>query len=404
VSAREPARVQLRVSARQPAGIAILRRRLVGKGRESHDLRTCAPPTIEKMWIDEGESSILRECDARSGRRKGRCLLCLSEMWRDGKPQDAVQVEVGLGDCREAVEPFSKVSMLAGLNEAKMPLWQSDHLITRHRAENGDARCCDGVGHEFAMPLAADAIEHDTADLHLRDHGGEAAHRSAAADCDCPETSMTSKTGRTETGGEVGGRAVRRGAASIPSNRPMTAFDHEHIGARSRLSTKRVEQRGPHGPTVEIDALSAGRGLVEGRVDIVGAGLGRLHGKPAPFQRREQAKRHRGLACAGARRGDDETAGRHPAHHSSDRCDPGRYSGGHGNEGTPLRRGWTTGTCATAAAKAAYAALLTGEFPDPVEVTLPRGGGRPAFALATTVRGEGPQPRAWSRTPATIPT
>ena len=54
----------------------------------------------------------------------------------------------------------------------------------------------------------------------------------------------------------------------------------------------------------------------------------------------------------------------------------------------PLRRGWTTGTCATAAAKAAYTALLTGEFPDPVEVSLPRGG-RPAFALATTARGEG---------------
>jgi len=49
----------------------------------------------------------------------------------------------------------------------------------------------------------------------------------------------------------------------------------------------------------------------------------------------------------------------------------------------PLRRGWTTGTCATAAAKAAYAALLTGEFPDPVEVTLPRGE-RVSFALAVT--------------------
>src|SRR3990170_1958533 len=54
----------------------------------------------------------------------------------------------------------------------------------------------------------------------------------------------------------------------------------------------------------------------------------------------------------------------------------------------PLRRGWTTGTCATAAAKAAYTALVTGEFPDPVEVTLPRGD-RPAFALATTAIGEG---------------
>src|SRR6266852_5490735 len=49
----------------------------------------------------------------------------------------------------------------------------------------------------------------------------------------------------------------------------------------------------------------------------------------------------------------------------------------------PLRRGWTTGACATAAAKAAYGALLTGEFPDPVEVTLPRGE-RASFALAVT--------------------
>ena len=48
-----------------------------------------------------------------------------------------------------------------------------------------------------------------------------------------------------------------------------------------------------------------------------------------------------------------------------------------------LRYGWTTGACATAAAKAAYTALLTGEFPDPVEVALPRGQ-RPAFSLATT--------------------
>jgi cobalt-precorrin-5B (C1)-methyltransferase len=47
----------------------------------------------------------------------------------------------------------------------------------------------------------------------------------------------------------------------------------------------------------------------------------------------------------------------------------------------PLRRGWTTGACAAAAAKAAYAALLTGVFPDPVEIDLPKGD-RPSFALA----------------------
>src|SRR5947207_4852408 len=52
----------------------------------------------------------------------------------------------------------------------------------------------------------------------------------------------------------------------------------------------------------------------------------------------------------------------------------------------PLRRGWTTGACAAAASRAAYEALLTGEFPDPVTVLLP-GGARPAFALALQERG-----------------
>ncbi|MBO8194102.1 cobalt-precorrin-5B (C(1))-methyltransferase [Streptomyces oryzae] len=48
---------------------------------------------------------------------------------------------------------------------------------------------------------------------------------------------------------------------------------------------------------------------------------------------------------------------------------------------TGLRPGWTTGACATAATTAAYTALLTGDFPDPVTITLPKGQ-NPAFALA----------------------
>lgn len=58
----------------------------------------------------------------------------------------------------------------------------------------------------------------------------------------------------------------------------------------------------------------------------------------------------------------------------------------HGEAGPPgtggtLRRGWTTGACATAATRAAYEALLTGRFPDPVSIRLP-GGARPSFPLA----------------------
>ena len=46
-----------------------------------------------------------------------------------------------------------------------------------------------------------------------------------------------------------------------------------------------------------------------------------------------------------------------------------------------LRRGWTTGACATAATKAAFTALLSGRFPDPVGIRLPKGE-TPDFALA----------------------
>ncbi|MDO8607394.1 MAG: cobalt-precorrin-5B (C(1))-methyltransferase [Phaeospirillum sp.] len=47
----------------------------------------------------------------------------------------------------------------------------------------------------------------------------------------------------------------------------------------------------------------------------------------------------------------------------------------------PLRKGWTTGACACAAAKAAYAALIGGGFPDPVTIRLPRGE-TPSFVLS----------------------
>ncbi|NBM20764.1 cobalt-precorrin-5B (C(1))-methyltransferase [Streptomyces sp. GC420] len=53
-----------------------------------------------------------------------------------------------------------------------------------------------------------------------------------------------------------------------------------------------------------------------------------------------------------------------------------------------LRAGWTTGACATAAATAAYAALLAGDFPDPVTITLPKGQ-TPSFALAAEELGDG---------------
>ena len=53
-----------------------------------------------------------------------------------------------------------------------------------------------------------------------------------------------------------------------------------------------------------------------------------------------------------------------------------------------LRSGWTTGACATAAAKAAVRALLGGGFPESVIITLPKGQ-TPTFAIADTALGPG---------------
>ena len=53
-----------------------------------------------------------------------------------------------------------------------------------------------------------------------------------------------------------------------------------------------------------------------------------------------------------------------------------------------LKYGWTTGACATAAARAAYCALVTGQFPDPVEIVLPKGE-RPHFFLAASALEDG---------------
>ncbi|MEZ5934598.1 MAG: cobalt-precorrin-5B (C(1))-methyltransferase [Alphaproteobacteria bacterium] len=52
-----------------------------------------------------------------------------------------------------------------------------------------------------------------------------------------------------------------------------------------------------------------------------------------------------------------------------------------------LKRGWTTGACAAAATKAAYLGLLTHRFPDPVQITLPKGE-RPRFPLVEARRSD----------------
>jgi cobalt-precorrin-5B (C1)-methyltransferase len=63
---------------------------------------------------------------------------------------------------------------------------------------------------------------------------------------------------------------------------------------------------------------------------------------------------------------------------------PGAPDGG----ARKLRTGWTTGACATAAAKAAVLGLATGVVPAEVSIVLPRGQ-RPVFAVEESAIGDG---------------
>ena len=54
----------------------------------------------------------------------------------------------------------------------------------------------------------------------------------------------------------------------------------------------------------------------------------------------------------------------------------------------PLRKGWTTGACAAAAAKAAFTGLATGTVPDRVSIRLPKGQ-TPEFEIVDRAAGDG---------------
>ena len=65
---------------------------------------------------------------------------------------------------------------------------------------------------------------------------------------------------------------LRPGAAGTPSNSPIEASQSARRPAAAR-ARQRTEKVGRHRPGIEVDALGAGGGGVEGGIDIVGAGL-----------------------------------------------------------------------------------------------------------------------------------
>ena len=57
-----------------------------------------------------------------------------------------------------------RLAMLACLHQTEMTLGETDRLVARNGAEDGNAERRDGAFDHETMPVAADAIEHDSVD------------------------------------------------------------------------------------------------------------------------------------------------------------------------------------------------------------------------------------------------
>src|SRR5579871_3046154 len=155
---RKHARVQLRIAARQPAGVAIVWRRLIGQRRKTGDLSAGPPPSIAHMRIHEREGRIRCNGDALPGWGQGGTAARWDRRKQGRHRHDAVEIKMALRHAGKAVKLGREIAMFLRLHQPEMPFRYGQCPIARDRAEYGDARCFDRVGGKSAMALAADPI------------------------------------------------------------------------------------------------------------------------------------------------------------------------------------------------------------------------------------------------------
>ena len=262
------------------------------------------------MRIDEAEGVVLRQRDALARRRHRRVEPRGRAVRRHGELLDRIEIEMMLGHVGEMFEPRGEVRRARAA--CTRPRWRSGSAsaasrgmapstgMSRAAIASATSRTCRSLPTRFSTTPP------------IRTSGSwEAKPRTtAAADCDCPATSMTSSTGRPSRAARSADAPVLSGGGGDAVEQAHGALDDEEVGMRGVPGHQRIDQRRRHGPAVEIEARPPGRRGMKARVDIVGADLGRLHHDAAPAERRQQRQRQRGLAGARARRGDDEARAR----------------------------------------------------------------------------------------------
>ena len=240
----------------------------------------------------------------KRGRRAGR----RSPIEFAGQREDAVAIDMRLDEVGDRLEPGLERLRLARLHEAEMALGQRDLVVSGQRADDRDPHRLDRLDDEPAMALAADAIDDDAGDAEPRVIGRAALddrRRRLRLPGDVEDEQDRKPKRRRDVGRGAAAPAFRRNAVE----QPHRGFAEREVAFGRRLRGDRGQKLGRHGPGVEIDALAPRRRGVEGRIDVIGAGLEADHIDAAALERAQEAECRRRLAAAGARRGDHEPAG-----------------------------------------------------------------------------------------------
>ena len=215
----ERAGMQLGIAAGEPAGIAILRRRLIGERREGDDLGAGAAPAAQHMRIHEGEGGVGGERDALTRRRQCGHGARIG-LKRSGKTLNAGEIAIALGKLGEAMQAKLEVVVLERLHQAEVTLGKMDRLVARDGADHRNVERADGAFDRGAMAVAADTIQNDAGDANAGIEAGKAEHRGGGG-LRLAVNVEHEQDRQTEVDGKLGRGALADRAGPAPSNRPM---------------------------------------------------------------------------------------------------------------------------------------------------------------------------------------
>ena len=390
--------MQLWIAARQNDRVRRWRR-LVRKRRKERQLRARIAPIGQDMRIGKSKGLILGHSDALRGRfqsmhRAGKWRQFACDLHQRGQI-DARGNAVGHG-----VYKLIQIRAFPGLHQAEMAGRMDQRLVACDRTKDRHGDAAQGFAQHLLMPGRADIV---------RDHPGDGdgtivSGKSADQCADrLPHARRVNHQHdrQSQGSGQIGGRS---GAICRPVKQAHHAFDNQKAVVRQQAAKTRVGHR----EWIEIDALYAAGDMMEPRVNIIRPAFGPVHVYARPFERPQQPQGKRGFASPRCRRGDDQArsgvrwrqvgqAGIHAAHISAiapemktnlarliwwfPRCSPQIMVALMKDKAKTLRRGWTTGACATAATRAALVGLWSGAVPDKVTIRLPRGE-QPEFSVS----------------------